>query len=169
MTQILALDPATSTGVAHSDGLRTVWHLGKSGGHPGSRLVRLRELLLETAMEHPFDLLASEDASFGSHNPAVQAFHNQLRGIILGVACELNVPVRLFKPNTIKKFATGSGRAKKADVIRAAEKFFGVVTESDDLADALFVLELARQDYQTEKRLKRGTRKVTKAKVPKLF
>ena len=48
---------------------------------------------------------------------------------------------------TLKKFATGSGRASKQDMMKMASQFFAKVVDSDDEADALLILAWAREEY----------------------
>lgn len=161
--KILALDPAAHTGFAHSDGHYGTWLITRNtDDFDGLRLERLREHLYAAYREWGFGAVAFEDASFGSPNPATQAMHNELRGIIKLVVAELDLQViGPFHPTTIKNFATGSGRAKKHDMIRAAEVQFGIRTNDDNIADALFILELAkhpRQWAQSPKKVKRRVR-----------
>lgn len=171
--KILAIDPASVCGFAHSDGHYGTWQL-QSGAddHPGRRLERLREHIYAAQRSWGIDAVAFEDASFGSPNPNVQAMHNELRGVIKLVAAELDLKViGPFHPTTIKSFATGSGRAKKHDMIRAAETQLGIRTTDDNVADALFILELAkhpRQWAQSPKKVKRRIRAERK-REPKLF
>jgi len=49
---------------------------------------------------------------------------------------------------TLKKFATGSGRANKQDMIRMASQFFAKTVESDDEADALLILKWAMREFE---------------------
>ena len=168
---ILALDPATRTGYAHSAGRYGVWDLGIRGTeHEGRRLVRLRDQLLAAHGAWGFNRLAFEEASFGSHNPSVQAFHNELRGVIKHVAAELQVPFVGYHIGTIKAFACGNGHAKKDQMIRAAKTVLGIETTDDNVADALFVLELAKtgHDGATKKQAARKVRQKL-AKEPRLF
>ena len=76
MKQILALDPATRCGYAHSCGDSGVWDL-RAGAHPGKPLVRLRDLILAKHRERGIEEIAAEDASFGAFNPATAADHNK--------------------------------------------------------------------------------------------
>jgi len=162
--KILALDPANSCGYAHSSGQRGVWLLGD----PYSRLQRFRNQLLQAADRWGCDLLAYEDAAFGSINPHTAAAHNELAGIIKLVAAELCVETRSYKPATIKKFATGSGRAQKPQMIRACETILGLRVTSDDEADAIWILEMAKQNYLPAASAKKRTARRAK-KAPRLF
>lgn len=158
---ILALDPAASTGFAHSDGWRgAVLLTSPFDTRPGDRLKRFEHWLIDALTAHNTELIAAEDASFGSPNPAIQASHNELRAVIHLVAALWQVDVKLFSPSTIKLFATGSGRAKKPDMIRACREKLGIVSDSDDEVDALWILELAKRPdcwpKPSEKRPKRA-------------
>lgn len=171
--KILALDPAAHTGYAHSDGHHGVWLLTRgSGEFDGRRLERLREHIFAAFRDWGFEAIAFEDASFGSPNPNVQAMHNELRGVIKLVAAELDLEILgPFHPTTIKKFATGSGRADKGQMIRAAETQLGIRVDDDNIADALFILELARHPKQWAESPKKVKRRIRTAarREPKLF
>lgn len=168
---ILAIDPAAKTGYASSTGPHGVWLLVNQGEPQERRLLRLYAKLLEAArLWGTPDVIASEAASFGSINPNTAAMHNELRGIIKLVAAELRAEYREYHPTTIKAFATGSGRADKTQMMRACERILGIVPQDDNEADALWVLELAKQGPP-----KPPAKKVKRAKViaarraPKLF
>ncbi len=150
--RILALDPATRCGWAYANGEHLgygVWDLGISGSeHAGKRLVRLRDRLMDLHDTKGIERIAYEEASKGSHNPSVQAFHNEIAGVIRMVAADIGVPAVPYPIGTIKKFATGNGRAMKPQMIRACKTVLGIETEDDNVADALFLLELAKQDIK---------------------
>lgn len=142
---VLGLDPANHTGYSHSDGFRGVLPLVSNVDRfPGQRLNRFREWLRATLQTHPTKLIASEDASFGSPNPAVQASHNELRAVILMVAAEFQIDTKLFAPTTIKKFATGNGHSQKWQMVKAVQRNWGIDVYSDDEADAICVMKLGQ-------------------------
>lgn len=170
---ILALDPALHCGFAHSAGHSGVWNLADIGtGHAGLRLIRFRELLHQAHQAWGFDALAYEDASFGSPNPNVQAMHNELRGVIKLVAAEVGGKELIsFVPSTLKKFATGDGRAKKPQMIAAWNRHFPTRPVTDDNeADALWVLQLAEHGAKlTSRPGVTVTKRSRKPKAAKLF
>lgn len=147
----LALDLANKTGWAIGDGTRIdvgVWDLTFGAvRHCGGRLVRLRNLLIETIRTCEVRRLAMEASSFGSNNQATAAAHNELRGIARLVACEMGLPIVEHKPKTIKAFA-GYGGASKLQMIRAAKTLLGVDARDDNEADAAFVLALDLDQQQ---------------------
>ena len=48
---------------------------------------------------------------------------------------------------TLKKFATGSGRASKQDMMKMASQFFAKTVDSDDEADALLILKWGMKEF----------------------
>jgi Holliday junction resolvasome RuvABC endonuclease subunit len=162
--RILAIDPANRTGWAYRDGgnppLHGSWLIAKPGdGHPGDRLLRLRDGLVEFLGVYPAELVACEDAHFGARNHETAAMHSELRGVLKLVAREHGAAYVAYKPNTIKKFATGYGLAKKPQIVAACKRLLGIDPIDDNVADALFILELARQRPAVVKPKPRRSRK----------
>jgi Holliday junction resolvasome RuvABC endonuclease subunit len=59
-------------------------------------------------------------------------------------------------PSSIKSHITGSGRAKKADVMHHVQMVHGVKTKSDDEADAIALLDYALAQMALRDRLRRA-------------
>lgn len=160
---ILALDPAAATGFAHSSGRSGTWSLmAAPGEHGGNRLMRLRMAIRDVHGQLGVDLIAFEDAGFGSHNPHVKALHDELRGTIKLCAAELAIPFVAFNPMTIKRFATGSGGAMKQQMMAACERMLGIRPADDNEADALWILCMAAQGYRqppSQAKLRKATKK----------
>lgn len=149
--RILGIDPASRTGWAHSNGSRGVWEIvAKGDKHPGRRLERFRRLLFSAKRDHGIDLIAAEDAGFGSNNRNTAALHDELRGVTKLCAAEWEIPVVLFKPTQIKKWLTGRGNAKKPDMIHFVGTLFGVHTTDDNVADAVAVMEFAKVFFNSQ-------------------
>jgi len=149
-TVILALDPATHTGYATSLGFHGSIDLSKAASRPGALYKFI--MLVHTRM--PIRLIAYEVASFGAFNRKskgggvqwrTMAFHNELRGVIKMAAAEIGAKLLDVSPSTIKSVATGKGNATKADVMRACELTLGITPADDNEADALMILEIAKQ------------------------
>lgn len=146
------------------------WDLSCSGLDSGAtRFVRLRGFLNTV---NP-DAIAYEDVKY---TPPKEFFVNKKFGIpailsrvataseVLGGmkvtvatwAQEKNIPSTGFGVTTIKKFATGNGRANKEDMIKAANKNFNTAfdpakykTEGvDNVVDAAFVLLMLLQQVR---------------------
>ena len=173
---ILALDPATRTGYAIGDGVQRVsgvWDLSKgSDSHPGGQLQRLAELLERAILDNQVHAIATELASFGSINPHTASVHNEKLGVIKLIGCQHGLRVIGYHPTSIKKFVTGSGKADKKQMIRAARTMLGLTTESDDEADACAVLALALYEEARPPALaptKTKRRRAAKSSIPSLF
>lgn len=147
------------------------WDLSNNGLDSGaSRFVRLRGFL---NIVNP-DAIAYEDVKY---TPPREFFINRKFGIpaimarvataseVLGGmkvtvatwAEEKQIPSMGFGITTIKKFATGSGRANKEDMIKAANKNFETAFDPakykndgiDNVVDAAFVLLMLLQNVKT--------------------
>jgi Holliday junction resolvasome RuvABC endonuclease subunit len=165
--RILALDPAAKTGWAFSSVIDRVEASGvwlitdEHDTHPGLRLRRLEEFILDQHGATPFDVIAYEKASFGSPNPAIKELHGELAGVIRLVAAKLFVPAWHFNPSQWKAIGLGAGGADKHGVIRALRTYFGIETTSEDQADAIGIL-LAAQKGPPPETEKQRTRRVEK-------
>lgn len=142
---ILGLDPANNCGwcVVSSDN-RTIdygcWALKqKTDEHPGRRLERFRRLLFSTHKRFQITGIAYEDAVQGSKFFHVQQSHSEFRGVILLCGAELEIPTTPINPMTLKAWLTGSGKAKKPDMISAVRRRFSIATNNDNEADAIAV------------------------------
>ena len=149
---VLALDPATRTGAAHTNGMLTTWELpsGKKH-HPGHKLIDLRGRILRLHKSAPFGLIVVELAAIaadGAKQQRTAAFHSMLLGAIYEAAYQLGrLPVYEVYPSQLKKFATGSGRATKETMIAMA-RGQGVNPTDDNQADAWHLLQYAIATWQ---------------------
>jgi len=148
--KILALDPATKCGWAHSDGISGVWDCSiRRDESGGMRLIRLKSKLNEVYKASPFKILVYEAARNAA--PAMQGalvVQATLQSVIV-VWCEENgIEYRGYSPSEIKKHATGKGNANKAAMIEAAQKKFKVKVADDNEADALWILDLASKEMR---------------------
>lgn len=150
---ILALDLATTTGWAHGNkGLSTsgVWDLSvRRDESGGMRLLRLAAKLRDIEDVTGFDLVVFEAARHAA--PKMQGalvVQAELQGIVKSF-CELRgINYRGYSPSEIKKHATGKGNANKAAMVQAAKHRWPSVRITDDnQADALWLLDLAVQEY----------------------
>ena len=151
--RILALDLATSTGWAHSDGPSGVQSFKPGrGDSPGMRYLALRGWLSRVHEECPFDLIAYEQPHHrGGHATEV------LVGMVTTVqawAAEHEVEVTARHTSSLKKHALGSkkGRRKwsKLAMKLAAERKWGIDVIDDDHADALWLLDLVQKELGDE-------------------
>ncbi len=148
--KILAIDPATKCGWAHSDGASGVWNCAPLRDESaGMRLIRFRSKLREILEGAGIDLVVFEAARNVFHQGAL-VVQSELQGV-LKLFCEENkINYRGFSPSEIKKHATGKGNAGKEQMLSAARlKFSKIKILDDNHADALWLLDLASKLYGT--------------------
>ncbi len=151
--RILGLDLGTKTGWACNYGyevkqsaLSGVQDFSlKRGESPGMRYLRFRSWLAEIwGLERP-TLIVYEQAHH--RGGAATQVLNGLVSHLQAFCAEKNIDHTPVHSATLKKFATGSGRASKADMVKAMQKRWNWDGTSDDEADALAVLAWAIEEY----------------------
>jgi Holliday junction resolvasome RuvABC endonuclease subunit len=146
--RILAIDPGTSCGFALGDESAVLasgfWNLAPArGDSPGIRYLKLRARLNELGQAYPgIALLAHEQQHH--RGGAATAIGAGIVATLQAWAAEQRVEITAVHSATLKKFATGSGRADKDDMKRLGAGKFQPTTMSDDEMDALWILEWAR-------------------------
>lgn len=150
---ILALDPATLCGWAHSSGRSGTWDLSaKKDESVGMRLFKLKSMLNNIMNSFGIDLLVFEAVIYGGmQGQRAMIVQAELQGVIK-LWCEEQRPILQYKgfgSNVIKKHATGKGNAKKAAMIDAAcVRWKRVFQDTDDNeVDALWLLDLAMKEF----------------------
>lgn len=151
---ILAIDPGTKCGWALYRGGRLdgsgVWDL-KIQRHEGEgiRWIRFRKFL---DLVENVDLVAFEEVR---HHAGVIAAHTYgaMVAIITAWAEANKVQYVSVPVGTVKKFATGKGNADKGQMIEACQEKLNIQTNDDNEADALWILEWAKENYGGEKAL----------------
>jgi len=141
-TQFLALDLASKTGWAHSNGNGGVIDLRnkqKDWGLMGHRFnYELRELLQQC----PTDKIVCElppNRLLGAARMILLGLHWQARAI----AFEHVIPFENVAVPTLKKWATGSGKATKQEMVDAANALWGLEPQDDNHADAMLLCAYA--------------------------
>lgn len=141
--RILAIDPATKCGWAHSDGPRGTWDLSiRRDESAGMRLIRFKGKLNEIQRDVGVDVVAYEAArNAGPNMQGALVVQAMIQGVLVSWCEENGVEYRGYSPTEVKKHATGKGNAGKDAMIAAAVKRFGAVGD-DNEADALWILDL---------------------------
>jgi len=150
--RILAIDPGLHCGFAFSDG--TFVESGVedfSARHRESRgmvFLRFRNWLVTILMMWDVELLVYEQAHLrgGAATELIVGMTTRIQE----ECCKRCINYTAIHSMTLKKYATGSGRAKKEDVIRVAEERYGKKGLTSDEADALMMLAWAREEYANE-------------------
>ncbi|MBI3039972.1 crossover junction endodeoxyribonuclease RuvC, partial [bacterium] len=124
------------------DGPRLVWSDSILLSHrdPGKKLLKLRQLLLDLFERFSPNEMAIEDVFLPAQtSPRTPISLGELRGVARMCAAEARIPVFFYPPARIKLAITGSGRARKEDVVRMVESEFRVFLKDHNQADAISV------------------------------
>lgn len=156
---ILALDQATTTGwaIVKDTGevlASGVWKLAdtkRTGESRGMRYIRfrcfLREALLDSYGTDSIGMICHEQTLL--RGGAATEIANGLKALILEAAAETGVEVSCVHTTELKHWATGNGRAEKADMIKACISLSGVSPRDDNEADAVLIGLWASSKYGT--------------------
>jgi Holliday junction resolvasome RuvABC endonuclease subunit len=157
---ILSIDAATKTGWALIDKGKVlesgVQDFSKKRGESnGAMFLKARRWLMSMILdghEVAVDLIAFEQAH--NRGGAATEICNNLIGRILEVAAIVNegqpkevIQTVPYHSATIKKWATGSGRAEKSAMIARAKKELGRDPIDDNEADAVLIGLMAWEEY----------------------
>lgn len=147
---VLALDPATTTGWAHSSGASGVWDFSiRRDESRGMRLIRFNKKLHEIYESVGIDLLAYEAArNAGPKMQGALVVQSELQGVLKLFCEKKRIDYIGLSPSEIKKHATGKGNANKEAMVEAASgKFIGTDILDDNHADALHILDFIKVRY----------------------
>ena len=115
--------------------------------HPGERFKALSDFLNERVWDS--DKIVYEAVARHVGTRAAHVYGGFL-AIILDFACANEIPVEGVAVGTIKKYATGSGRASKEQMIEAASAIVGYEIKDDNEADAICLMATERRHCHVE-------------------
>lgn len=146
--QVIGLDLSLgSTGLALPDGATRRIRPRPASLRGGPRLTAIwSQLRAELAGCSP-ELIVIEDYAPGSIGISGKLANAELRGVVIQ-RLSVALPEATFafiKPNTLKRWATGSGVAKKPAMMAAAARMGWAETGCDDEADAFLLRALGLQ------------------------
>jgi Holliday junction resolvasome RuvABC endonuclease subunit len=141
---VLGVDPGTRSGFALvADGALLasgVWQLKTENDRPGQRFRRFRDCLVSVVDLGPaavnligYEQRKGQGGSYAAH------LHGGIVAHIEELAERHGVPYTSVHPSTLKLWATGSGRADKALMMRAASNLAGRDITENNEADAILV------------------------------
>lgn len=145
---ILAIDPALSTGWSYTGGRWGVQQFVKRPWrHPYAHYLDYRAWLVELIDSLEITALATE-AVLSTSKFMGNGQRHEWHGITLSVAAECDLPVAEVMPSSLKKYATGNGRAERPQMRDALRERFGLDLnpgEHDAIA-AIWVLSWATNE-----------------------
>lgn len=149
---LLALDLGTYTGwsVRRRDGSishGTEHFIQRNQWHDGQRFVNFRAWLGDLLTREQIHHIVYERVVFGHSSSQASNVYGAFWGQVLACAAVRNIECQGVAVPTVKKHWTGSGRAKKPDMIAEARRR-GFRPDTDNAADALAILHwaTARED-----------------------
>ncbi len=146
---ILAIDAATHTGwcLLGSNLMEsgTEDFSKQRGESNGTMFLRFRHWLNKILIENKVNLVIYEQAHH--RGGAATEIGVNLTGRIQECCAELGIEHATIHTSTLKKYATGSGKADKADMVKAACKLTGKIITSDDEADAVLMAKWGVENY----------------------
>lgn len=143
--RVLALDVATKTGWATKNA-HGLWDLTiKRDESNGMKYLRFRAKLREVCDLENINLITFERSS-GMHQSSV-IHQSELHGVLKLFCEESQIEYKAYSASEVKKFATGKGNAGKPLMIAAAQEKYGYTDNDDNVADALHIYHLTKQDF----------------------
>lgn len=146
--QILGLDIATMCGYysTHESG---AWNFYESKARNDNKQHKaFRDTLIGFITRHSIRQVVAEDVNVNNHFIDMRKL-SEFRGILLEVCDELSLPEPVFlNVMSIKKYATGNGRATKLDMINACVEKYSYRPRTDDEADAFWVFKYYCHKYR---------------------
>lgn len=133
----------TSTGLATTHPHKATLIKPRVDGH--ARLQELKVSVAALLRQARPSLVVVESGSYASTS---STFHQLAGGwwILTHQIHQLGIPYATVAPSTLKRYATGSGKATKTMMLGAARAAWpGIPVQNDDAADALFLAALGAQ------------------------
>jgi len=142
--EVLALDIATMTGYrtfSHGGG---TWCFTESASrNDNKKHKQFRDTVIKFIQDNNIRMVVAEDVLLNKGRFVATISLAELRGILMEICDELDLPEPEFlNAITIKKFATGNGKATKDEMIAACQKNWGIIPFDDNEADATAILYL---------------------------
>ena len=150
--RIVALDLSlTATGVAHADrdqppATRLVETEAKQFNGTTARIAWVRDTIVNLTSDADL-VVIEEPVAYGMKSMSAVDVAG-LNWVVRMALHDLGIRFVDVNNSTAKTYSTGSGRAKKHDILAAAIRRLGYGGSSSDEADALWLLEMARDHYE---------------------
>ena len=142
--QVLALDIAEHTGVFSTYFKGTVSfpamdsREAKKFGPDYHQHKYFGDWLKKTIIENDIKAVVAEDVNVSKNFVSLRKL-SELRGVLLYVCADLDIPVVFVNVTSLKKWATGNGKADKTMMMEYCEKRWHYVCQDDNEADACHI------------------------------
>lgn len=114
------------------------------------RLNWFRDQIIDAGRYYRPDLAVLEGYAYGMARGASQQHSlGELGGVVRLALHDLRIPFVDVAPASLKKYATGRGNAKKEEVLVAAVKRLGYHGSNHNVADAMWLRQMAADHYET--------------------
>ena len=120
----------------------------------GTAANHVRDMVIDWAIErvHCVDLMVFEELTPQNMGPGALTQYAMLTGFLqAGEALYAGNRTKSYYPSTVKARGAGNGRAKKSDMVRAANLWSGYAPADDNEADAMLLLKIALEDLEQKK------------------
>lgn len=147
---VLALDIASQTGF-YSISESGAWNFYESKIRNNNKKHKaFRDTVMGFILKYDIKMIVAEGVNVGTHFAGIKGL-SELHGILLEICDELDLPEpEYINPTTLKKWATGNGRATKLDMIRACEQKYKYRPKTDDEADAMHLFYYYLRKHRIE-------------------
>ena len=142
---ILALDTAIKTGYCTPTTSGVIDCSVKRDQSKGMRLIIFRSEVEKLIDEHEITLVVYERPTGKRHIAKVVAAN--FEGVLQTLCIDKGVEYTSMSPGEVKLFATGNGNANKQIMIDACIEELDIVPEDDNEADACWIYEKAKSDF----------------------
>lgn len=146
--EVLALDIATHCGYfsVHESG---TWNFTESRRRNDNKMHKsFRDTLMAFIIQYGIRQIVAEDVNVMGHFFDMRRL-SELRGILFEVCDELDLPEPEFvNVSTLKKWATGDGRADKAKMMRTCIDRYRFIPPDDNAADACHLFYYYLRKYR---------------------
>jgi crossover junction endodeoxyribonuclease RuvC len=145
LPKVLGIDPSTHTGWSLQDAGNEFWHDTGEIKYPGKDAGFKRSMWLASQVEAM--LVSSTPALVVFEGYAFGAQHNNYLQVEIGTLFRervytRGVPYIIVTPGSLKKFATGSGAAKKEQVMMQVYKRWEFEAKTNNESDAFVLAKL---------------------------
>lgn len=145
---VLALDIATHTGYysVHESG---TWNFTESKKRNDNKQHKdFRDTLLSFIKDYGILRIVAEDVNVNNHFRDMRKL-SEFRGILLEICDELSLPEPEFvNVASLKKWATGNGKAGKTDMVQACMDKYRYTPIDDNAADACHLFHYYVRKYR---------------------